>query len=232
MTDLLEQKGEIPLQMPGVHIAYNGPDATIYANDNALPRTWLVGSEEVVKGDQAQLTAIGAAGFDPSRSLIAGQSLPWLAQSGDPSQSPGSARITDYGAEQVTIDADANRSSELVLSDTYYPGWTVTVNGRPAQIDEVDYLLRGVHVPSGDDRIVFTYDPSSFTDGWILSLVSTAVLAGSVMVVVFRRRRSTEARRKRSDASGGPDPKARMRSGAHVRRPAGVRSPAHPEGLP
>ncbi len=141
VTDFLEQKGDIPLQMPGVHVAYDGPDATIYANDNALPRTWLVGSEQVVEGDQAQLTAIGSAGFDPRRVLIAGQRLSWLAQSGpgsspgpsldsSPGPSPGSAHITDYGAEQVTIDAHADRSSELVLSDTYYPGWKVTVNGR------------------------------------------------------------------------------------------------------
>ena len=65
VTDLLEQKGEMPLHMPGVHVAYDGPDATIYANDNALPRTWLVGGEQVVSGDQAQLTAVGSAGFDP-----------------------------------------------------------------------------------------------------------------------------------------------------------------------
>ena len=65
VRDLLEQKGDMPLQMPGVHVAYDGPDATVYANDNALPRTWLVDGEKVVSGDQAQLTAIGSAGFDP-----------------------------------------------------------------------------------------------------------------------------------------------------------------------
>jgi hypothetical protein len=231
VTDLLEQKGDIPLQMPGVHLAYDGPDATIYANDNALPRTWLVGSEDVVKGDQAQLTAIGSAGFDPRRVLIAGQRLSWLAQSGDASSTSGSARITDYGAEQVTIDAQANRSSELVLSDTYYPGWTATVNGRPAKIDEVDYLLRGVRVPAGADRIVFTYDPSSFTEGWILSLISTAVLAGTVFIRL-RRRRVTASRHGRSDTSAGPDPKAPARSRADVRGRLPSHSPAHPAGPP
>ena len=32
-----------------MHVVYNGPDATIYENDNALPRTWLVGGQQVVK---------------------------------------------------------------------------------------------------------------------------------------------------------------------------------------
>ena len=40
----------------------------------------------------------------------------------------------------------------------------------PREISPVDYLLRGVAVPAGHDRIVFTYDPASFRIGWIVSL--------------------------------------------------------------
>jgi Bacterial membrane protein YfhO len=196
VTDFLEEKGETPLQMPGMHLAYDGPDATIYANDNALPRTWLVADQQVLKGDTPELDRIGSAGFDPRNVVLTAQRIPGIPE-GDPSAaSPGGARITDYQAQQVTIDADVKRPSELVLSDTYYPGWKVTVNGRPSQIDEVDYLLRGVRVPAGDDRIVFTYDPSSFRTGWIISLVSSLSVLGAVMAVVFRRRRTlSHARR-------------------------------------
>ncbi len=189
VTSLLEPKGEVPLQMPGVHLAYDGPDTTIYANDNALPRTWLVGGEQVVNGDHAQLNAVGALGFDPRRVVITGQVLPGLAADDPGGGSPGTARITDYGAEQVTIGTPhANRSSELVLSDTYYPGWNVTVNGRPARIDEVNYLFRGVHVPAGEDRIVFTYDPQSFKTGWAISLAAAVIVIGAVIIGLRRRR--------------------------------------------
>ena len=111
--------------------------------------------------------------------MITGAATSRPLHDGDPAAlHPGTALITDYGAEQVTIDAHASRSSELVLSDTYYPGWTVTVNGRPAAIDEVDYLLRGVHVPAGNDRIVFTYDPSSFPRAGCVSLVASVLVVG------------------------------------------------------
>jgi len=194
VTDLLEQKGGMPLQMPGVHVAYNGPDATVYANGNALPRTWLVGGEQVVAGDQAQLTAVGSAGFEPRSTVITAEPIPGLAD-GAGEGSPGTAHITDYGAEKVTIAAHASRPSELVLSDTYYPGWNVTVNGKPAQINEVDYLLRGVHVPAGNDRIVFTYDPRSFTIGWTVSLAASLVLLGAVVFGLRRRRVHAHVRR-------------------------------------
>ena len=72
VTDLLEQKGETPLRMPGVHVAYDGPDATIYANDNAFhAHGWSVGSRWS-SGDRAQLTAVGSAAFDPRQVVITG----------------------------------------------------------------------------------------------------------------------------------------------------------------
>ena len=188
VTNLLEDKGQPPLELPGVHLAYDGPDATIYTNDNALPRTWLVADQQVLKGDTAELDRIGSSTFDPHKVVLTAQPIAGLPANDPSAVSPGQARITDYQPERVAIDARANRASELVLSDTYYPGWNVTVNGRSSRIDEVDYLLRGVRVPAGNDVIVFTYDPTSFRAGWIVSLVASLSVILSVVVYLRRRR--------------------------------------------
>lgn len=222
VRDLLEQKHEPPPDIPGLTVAYDGPDATVYANPSSLPRTWLVGAQQVVPGAEAQLAAIGSAGFDPRHVVLTGHRLPGLPVAGSApggaaasgattgaaavgAGSPGSARIDRYGAEQVAITAHAARRSELVLSDTYLPGWQVTVNGRPEPIAEVDYLLRGVAVPAGTDRIVFTYHPSSYRAGWMLSLVAAVAIALAVgaAVLVARRRRRWGGRGARGGAGRG-----------------------------
>jgi hypothetical protein len=208
VTDILEQKAEKPLQLPGVHVTYDGPDATIYANDNALPRTWLVSDQLVEPDNKTALTVLGSAAFDPRQVALTSQALPGLSETGGArapagQSSPGTARIVHYRAQQVTIDAQASRASELVLSDTYYPGWHVTVNGRPARLDRVDYMFRGVPVPAGTDHIVFTYDPSSFRLGWMISLGAVVVLLITVGVGLPRRRR-TAARHARSTTSPAP----------------------------
>ncbi len=193
VTDILEQKAEKPLELPGVHVAYDGSDATVYANDNALPRTWLV-SDQLVEPDTAKaLTALGSRAFHPRQVALTARALPGLSETpggGAPARqsSPGTAHIGQYATQKVTIDARANRASELVLSDTYYPGWHVTVNGRPTRLDRVDYMFRGVPVPAGTDRIVFTYDPFSFRLGWMISLVSVVVLVATVWIGLRRRR--------------------------------------------
>jgi hypothetical protein len=159
----------------------------------------------VESDDPTALTTLGSAAFDPRRVALTSTALPGLpvvpvgsAPAGQ--SSPGTARIEHYGAQQVTILARATRASELVLSDTYYPGWHVTVNGRPTRLDRVDFMFRGVPVPAGADRIVFTYDPTSFRIGWMVSLVATVVLVAVVIVGASRRRRSV-ARHGRSRAS-------------------------------
>jgi hypothetical protein len=208
VTDILEQKAEKPLQLPGVHVAYDGPDATIYANDNALPRTWLVSDQVVESNSVTALTELGSAHFHPRQVALTSRALPGLAATPGGSapagqSSPGTAHLVHYGAQEVTIDAHATRASELVLSDTYYPGWQVTVNGRPAPIDRVDYMFRGVPVPAGTDRIVFTYEPSSFRIGWMISLAAVVVLVVTVAIGRPRRRR-TAPRHGRSQASSAP----------------------------
>jgi len=44
-----------------------------------------------------------------------------------------------------------------VLSASYDPGWTATVNGRPQPIRMVAPALVAVDVPAGTDHVVFRY---------------------------------------------------------------------------
>jgi len=230
VRDIMEQKHEPPLDIPGLRVAYDGPDATIYANPAALPRTWLVAGQEVVKSANQALDQIGSAAFNPRRVVLTEHRLPGLSASrpkiGSP-DSPGAARITDYATERVAITARANRASMLVLSDTYFPGWQVTVNGHPEPIHQVDYLLRGVAVPAGTDHIVFTYNPSSFREGWMLSLAAVVVLVGAVAVELLRRRRPARARHARA----GPSP-ARAGAGPPLDADPEPSSPRRPRAPP
>jgi hypothetical protein len=56
---------------------------------------------------------------------------------------------------------------------------------------------------AGTDHIVFTYDPSSFRLGWMISLGAVVVLLITVGVGLPRRRR-TAARHARSTTSPAP----------------------------
>jgi membrane protein YfhO len=182
-TRLVQDPDDPPLHLPGLRLAYSGPDARLYANSRALPRAWVVPSQRVVEGSEQRLRAVGSSSFEPRREAVVERPVPGLGGG-----SGGSATITRYEPEHVEIAARSRGAGLLVLSDLFYPGWKARVDGEEVDIEEVDYLLRGVPLASGAHRVEFVYEPLSWRIGWILSLVGLAALC--LLTVVGLRRRS------------------------------------------
>jgi hypothetical protein len=184
-----------PLHAPGLHVAYKGKDGVVYSNSNALPRVFVVDRQRTVAGDKAELAAVTAPGFNGRGVAVTDHPLPGIQQSGGTATPPAgaSARLASYGAEKVVIDATATDPSLVVLTDSFYPGWKATVDGKPASIERVDYVLRGVSIGPGHHTIVMRYQPASWRIGWIVSLVALLGLLGalaSVWIGTRRRRRA------------------------------------------
>jgi hypothetical protein len=185
VSHLLQPPGEPPVD--GVTVAYEGPDARVLENPFALPRAWVVSGQRTVAGEDAQLAAITDPGFDARREAIVAAPVPGVAEG--PGEEGGSARIVRYEPDRVELEVSAPRRALAVLSDLHYPGWHATVDGREAEIERVDYLLRGVAVDEGEHRVVLTYAPLSWRLGWIVSLL-TALLLGVVVWKGARRWRA------------------------------------------
>ena len=184
VADIVQAPGEPPLS--GLETTYEGPDARIYANPFTLPRAWVVGGQRAVPGDDAQLAAISDPSFDARRLAVVGEPVPGLADG--PAAPGGSAEIVGYEPDRVELRAASPGRGLVVLSDVHFPGWSATVDGRDAPIERVDYLLRGVAVDGGQHRIVMEYRPWSWRAGWIVSLLTAALLLAAVVV---RRSRPT-----------------------------------------
>nr|MDQ6914925.1 YfhO family protein [Actinomycetota bacterium] len=185
VRDIIQKRGQLAPVGPGIRLAYDGPDAQIYHNSRALARAFVPSSQTVMAGDRAALEAVGRPDFDATRTLISDRRLPGLPVGGlAGGASGGTARISSYAPERVTVAVRATRRVELVLSDLSFPGWRATVDGEPARVDRVDYLLRGVPVAPGAHRVELRYEPGSWTVGWIVSLVGLVTLLGAVTIGV------------------------------------------------
>ena len=147
-----------------------------------LPGGWPARGD----GEDAALAAVTAPGFDARREAITESRLPGLPAS--PARPPGRARLARYDDEAATVVAQARAPALLVLTDVHFPGWKATVDGEPAEIEQVDYLLRGVQLPAGAHRVEFRYEPASWRIGWIVSLLALVVLVGLALAGLRRRR--------------------------------------------
>jgi hypothetical protein len=117
--------------------------------------------------------------YDLKKVAFVDDSIPGLKEDGS-----GNAKILKYSANSVEIEANTNGPALLVLTDIFYPGWRVEVNGKPSKIYKTDYTFRGVMVPGGKSNITFTYMPESFLIGIYLFLIG---IMGMVVFSVVRK---------------------------------------------
>jgi hypothetical protein len=83
------------------------------------------------------------------------------------------------------VKTHGTRSSIVTLADSYFPGWSVSVDGRPAHLLQVDAAFMGVAVPPGDHEVTFRYRKPPVAGVGLAVTFVTLVLAG---IVFFRRR--------------------------------------------
>jgi hypothetical protein len=175
-----------PLDLPGLTQVYDGPDARVDRVSGALPRAFVVGGQQLVHGAGAALDAFTAPGFDARGVAITETRIPGLPERAAPG---GTAKIVSYRPERVRVSARSDGEGLLVLGDNYYPGWKATVDGKPAKVERVDYVFRGVRLGPGTHTVEFRYQPLSYRIGWILSLLGLVSLAAALAIGLRRRRR-------------------------------------------
>jgi hypothetical protein len=85
---------------------------------------------------------------------------------------------------RIRIEVTTIRPGVVVLSESSYPGWRVTVNGKPSNIIRLNYLFQGVEVDSGRQQIQFEYEPPFFR---LFSLISLSTFLIVMLSWFFRR---------------------------------------------
>ena len=100
--------------------------------------------------------------------------------------------ITAYEPNQLKYDVNSNKGGVIVFSEIYYPGWTATVDGEPAQLGRVNYILRALNVKPGKHEVVLSFFPKSVNTTESIAYVAYGILILVVLGAVFmeyRRRK-------------------------------------------
>jgi hypothetical protein len=111
---------------------------------------------------------------------------PTLDPAARPAAPPGAVVAERAGLPDGMVRATVRlrRRAVVVLSASFDPGWSVTVDGRPAAAEMVAPALVGVTVPPGVHHLVYRY--TGF--GGYPELLALAVAALTIVAVVTRRR--------------------------------------------
>ncbi|MEY4917103.1 MAG: hypothetical protein RL616_1016, partial [Verrucomicrobiota bacterium] len=93
------------------------------------------------------------------------------------------ARILNSKFTTQTVDAEveAAEPSLVVVAQTYYHNWRVTIDGQPAPLLRANVAFQAVQVPAGKHRLHFFYQDRAFQIGVTISGMAWLVCFGALL---------------------------------------------------
>ncbi|CAN5472068.1 YfhO family protein [soil metagenome] len=174
------------VQIPGFETVHSDQQGAVIENQNVLPKAWFVDEVEVLDSQPDILRRISQDFDAESVAYITG------SLSGEVVPDPASSvSVTEYNANQITIEISRSEPGFLVLSEIWYPpGWSATLNGEEIDIIRTNYVLRGFEIPAGEHQLEMILDPVWYTIGNWLARIGTVVLFGAGLfgaVIYYRK---------------------------------------------
>jgi hypothetical protein len=184
-------------------------DWQLLRNRSAYPRAWVVHHARVrrpaadlferLDRTESLLFMNDPIWRNPGRSVLdlrqsalvetnTGEALRGFLPGGQVASSE-SVAVSDYHPLRVELRAVLDRPGLVILADADYPGWRLTIDGRPAPIYRANRLMRAAALPAGEHTLVYTYEPTSFRVGAIISVCALIVL----LLLAWRARRGPTA---------------------------------------
>jgi hypothetical protein len=159
----------------------------VYENLRAMRRAWLtpetlsLASESIRQAIKTSRLPDGRI-YDPSALALLEEPLGFHST---PDPEAG-AWVTEDRNGILDVQTSSRQPAFLVLADLYFPGWTVSLNGRPGRIFQANYIQRGVLLPAGQNFVHFEFRPRSFYAG--LGVSAAGVLLSVVAAFIARLR--------------------------------------------
>ena len=157
----------------------------VVENTKALGNAWLVDSVEYVEGADAEMAELGKV--NPAEIAIADEKFhSVLGEVSNASTAGDSIFMTYYSPNTLKYKAILKHPGIGVFSEVYFPwGWKATIDGQPAELARVNYILRAMAIPAGEHEITMTFDPDSIHSTTAAAYACVTVIYLLVLLAVF-----------------------------------------------
>jgi len=158
-----------------------GNKSVIFENQKVIPRAFLVDNFRTVSSkEEMAALLIEDRGIQFNREIVLDKEIENLPNSN--ASFIGRVGFLSYTPQRVSLTTESNKMGLLFISDNYYPGWEVFVDGKEKEIYRANYTFRAVSVPQGKHKVEFIYRPQSFKMGMLIAEITALLLAGFLII--------------------------------------------------
>lgn len=171
--------------LPRPQLVHEAGKTRVYLNEGYFPRAYVVGRGLPAADAREALSLVQMADLRNGVVLEVGDEPPPVWETAVSSASQ--VAITEYALNRVTLQTNLDDAGFVVLADTYYPGWRVTIDGEPTPLYRANSIVRAVYVPAGAHTVEFSFLPLDFVVGTAVSLLTLLVILSLYLVFVIRK---------------------------------------------
>ena len=170
------------------YVIYN-PEQPPLRNPFAFGNAWFVEQVRFVDNADAEIAALDE--LNPLREAVVDKRFSESLKGFTPAfDSTATITLESYRPNRLVYHTEAAHDQLAVFSEIYYqPGWSVTIDGKPADHFRADWILRSMVVPAGKHEVVFEFKPQGYIRAaYVSSISSFAILLLLVAAVMWSMR--------------------------------------------
>ena len=164
-------------------VPLQGNATTSIQNPYAQGNGWFVDKLTYVADANAEYAEVGK--IDVSHEAVADKKFEVVLGQTAANDSTASVVLTKYEPNNMTYTVNSAKGGVVVFSEVYYPGWSATIDGQPAELGRVNYILRALNVKTGKHEIVLDFHPSSISITETIAYTALAVLLLAICAALF-----------------------------------------------
>jgi hypothetical protein len=160
-------------------------------NPQANGNAWFVKNIKTVANADSEIVAL--YGINTKREAVIQQKNKEIASVSNSYNADGKITLLSYKPNDLVYETDSKEKSFAVFSEIYYPkGWNAYVDGNLTPHTCVNYILRGMELPSGKHKVEFKFEPTAYKTGNMLALIGSILLLVVVSISLFFAKKNNE----------------------------------------
>ncbi len=154
------------------YVIFNNEDGTseLYVNDSANGPAWFIDSIINVDSKDKEIIALNLLSNKSKAVSTELESNKYVVD--DSSY----VKLLEFNPNRIKYEYNNKNDGFIVFSEIFYPyGWNSYINGVKTNHFNVNYILRGMNVKSGNNIIEFVFEPDVIKKGGIVSLSASLI---------------------------------------------------------
>ncbi|MBP6183103.1 hypothetical protein [Flavobacterium sp.] len=162
----------------------------VQKNPDVLGNAWLIDTLKVIETADQELNYLEK--INPRTTAVTQSNQGLKANIYTPSVEDN-IKLISYAPNKLIYSVSTKANQFAVFSEIYYRGnkdWKSFLDGAEVSHQKVNYILRGMEIPSGKHEITFEFRPESVEKGKFIDLAASVsfILIGLVSIIITKKK--------------------------------------------